>query len=79
MNENHTAGRYAIRIRGHLGKTWATRFDGMTITLTPDGETILTGDVVDQAALHGLLRTIRDSGLELLAVNRMNSDEADTP
>jgi hypothetical protein len=75
MNDNHTAGRYAIRIKGHLGEAWAARFDGMTVTRTPDGETILTGAVADQAALHGLLRTIRDSGLALIAVNRINRDE----
>lgn len=75
MNDNNITRRYAIRIKGHLNDTWANRFDAMTITLTPDGETILTGDVPDQAALHGLLRTIRDSGLELLSVNRIHTNE----
>ncbi|NJL56615.1 hypothetical protein HC928_16725 [bacterium] len=59
-----------IRIKGHLSQQSATRFEGMTITLSEDGETHLTGQVADQAALHGLLRTIRDAGLELLSINR---------
>jgi len=70
MNETHEPGTYIIRIKGHLSQQWATRFDGMTITLMDDGETHLTGRITDQAALHGLLRTIRDAGLELLAVNQ---------
>ena len=72
MNETHKPGTYTIRLKGHLSQQRATRFDGMTITLTDEGETHLTGTIVDQAALHGLLRTIRDFGLELLAVNRVD-------
>ena len=70
MNETHEPGTYIIRIKGHLSQQSAARFEGMTITLSEDGETHLTGQVTDQAALHGLLRTIRDAGLELLSVNR---------
>ena len=70
MNETHEPGNYTIRIKGHLSQQWSTRFEGMTILLTDDGETHLIGQLTDQAALHGLLRTIRDAGLELLAVNR---------
>ena len=70
MNETHEPGTYIIRIKGHLSQQSATRFEGMSIALSEDGETHLTGQVTDQAALHGILRTIRDAGLELLAVNR---------
>jgi hypothetical protein len=59
---------YQIRLKGHLDRQWAEWFDGLTITLEANGETLLTGPVVDQAALHGLLRKVRDLGLPLLAV-----------
>jgi hypothetical protein len=72
MNDIDQAGRYEIHIRGHLNQHWAERFSGMAIVHTEDGTTLLVGTVTDQAALHGLLRTIRDSGLELLSVNRVN-------
>jgi hypothetical protein len=70
MNEVHEPGTYTICIRGHLSQQSATRFEGMSIVLSEDGETHLTGQIADQAALHGLLRTIRDAGLELLSINR---------
>ncbi len=60
---------YQIRLEGHLGRQWMDWFDGLTITLTDDGDTILTGPVVDQAALHGLLKKVRDLGLPLHSVN----------
>jgi hypothetical protein len=60
---------YQIRIKGHLSPEWTDWFEGMTITLEPDGETLLTGPVVDQTALHGLLRKVRDLGMPLLSVN----------
>jgi hypothetical protein len=60
---------YQIRIQGHLGRHWADRFEDLSITLEEDGTTLLTGPVVDQAALHGLLRKIRDLGLPLLSIN----------
>lgn len=63
---------YQIRIKGHLGPVWADWFDGLTILLEENGETLLTGSV-DQAALHGLLRKIRDLGMPLISVNRVNS------
>ncbi|MCB9437346.1 MAG: hypothetical protein H6673_10200 [Anaerolineales bacterium] len=72
MNEEQ--GTYTIRIKGHLSEQWATRFEGMTMTFTEEGETHLTGTLADQSALHGLLRTVRDSGLELLAVNRVDGE-----
>ena len=62
---------YEIRIKGHLGRQWTDWFGGLTITLEEDGDTLLTGPVVDQAALHGLLKKVRDLGLPLLSVNRI--------
>ena len=59
---------YQIRIKGHLGADWTGWFDGLAITLQDNGETLLTGPVVDQAALHGLLRKVRDLGMVLLSV-----------
>ena len=59
---------YQIRIKGHLGREWTDWFEGLTITLEDNGETLLTGAVVDQAALYGLLRKARDVGLPLLSV-----------
>jgi hypothetical protein len=63
---------YQIRIKGHLGRQWTIWFDGLTIALEEDGNTLLTGPVVDQAALHGLLKKVRDLGMPLLSVNRVN-------
>jgi hypothetical protein len=62
---------YQIRIKGHLGQQWADWFCGLTITLEDDGDTVLTGPVVDQAALHGLLKKVRDLGMPLLSVNNV--------
>ncbi len=62
---------YEIRIKGHLDKSWAHTFEGMTITLQPGGETLLQGEIVDQAALQGLLERIYNYGLTLLLVRRV--------
>jgi len=70
---------YQIRLQGHLGRQWADWFQGLTITLEDNGDTVLTGAVVDQAALHGLLRKIRDLGILLLSVNRVELGQADAP
>ena len=59
---------YQIRIGGQLGERWQTWFAHMTLTSTGNGDTLITGPVVDQAALHGLLRRVRDLGLPLLSV-----------
>ena len=59
---------YQIRIKGHLGRQWTDWFGGLTITLEDNGETLLTGPVVDQAALHGVLRKVRDVGMPLISV-----------
>jgi hypothetical protein len=59
---------YQIRIKGHLGCEWTDWFEGLTITLEDNGDTLLTGPVIDQAALYGLLRKVRDVGMPLLSV-----------
>ena len=66
---------YQISIKGHLGPQWAGWFENATITLQEDGDTLLSLPVVDQAALHGLLKKIRDLGMPLLSVNRVVSEE----
>ena len=58
---------YQIRVKGHLDRRWTEWFGGMTITPTEDGDTLLTGPVADQAALHGLLRKVRDLGMPLIS------------
>jgi hypothetical protein len=60
---------YQIRIKGHLGSQWTDWFEGLTITLEDNGDTLLTGLVVDQAALHGLLKKVRDLGMPLVSVS----------
>ncbi len=62
---------YRIRITGHLGPQWTDWFEGLAITLEANGETLLTGRVVDQAALHGVLKKVRDLGMPLVSVTRV--------
>ena len=62
---------YQIRIKGYLDRQWEDWFENATITLEEDGDTLLTLPVIDQAALHGLLKKVRDLGLTLLSVNRI--------
>ena len=64
---------YEIRLKGHLEARWAKWFDGLAITLEDNGDTLLTGPVVDQAALHGLLKRVRDLGMTLVSVNQVQS------
>ena len=70
---------YQIRLKGHLGSQWADWFGEATITLEDEGSTLLTCPAVDQAALHGLLKKVRDLGLPLLSVNRIDPDDAEAP
>jgi hypothetical protein len=69
---------YQIRIKGHLSSQWTDWFGGLTITLEEDGDTLLTGPVVDQAALHGFLKRVRDLGLPLISVMHVEHGRADT-
>jgi hypothetical protein len=66
---------YQIRLKGQLSARWADWFGGMAVTLTEDGDTLLTGPVADQAALHGLLRKVRDIGIPLISVNELQISE----
>lgn len=70
-------GLYEIRIVGHLDTRWADRFEGLRFTHESDGTTVLCGPVVDQAALHGLLRKVRDLGLPLVSVTRVEPERAE--
>lgn len=70
---------YQIKIKGHLDRKWADWFSGLNITSLDNGETLLSGPVLDQAALHGLLRKVRDVGLPLVAVIRVEPEQADGP
>lgn len=65
---------YEIRIVGHLPSQWSAWFEGLAVTLQPDGTTLLSGPVVDQAALYALLKKVRDTGLTLIAVNQITSN-----
>ncbi len=67
---------YEIRIKGHLGAQWTDWFEGLTITLDANGETLLTGPVADQAVLHGLLKKVRDLGMPLVSIMRVNPADA---
>jgi len=86
MSEPHAStedhrepGCYEIRLKGHLDARWASWFEGLSFTHASDGTTILAGPVVDQAALYGLLRQVRDLGLPLIAVNQVDPKQANGP
>ncbi|MEN3321793.1 MAG: hypothetical protein V7643_5195 [Mycobacterium sp.] len=72
-------GRYEIRLKGHLDSRWVAWFDGLSLTNESDGTTIIRGPVVDQAALYGLLRKLRDVGLQLVSVTQVEPDQPDAP
>jgi hypothetical protein len=84
MSETHAlpeyhdkSGLYEIRIKGHLDDRWSDWFGGLTITLEEDGNTLLTGTVIDQAALHGLLKKVRDLGMPLVSVSPLEHGQVD--
>lgn len=86
MNERHPskgyrpeARRYEIRLAGHLDAHWAAWFDGLAVSRQGDGTTVISGPITDQAALHGLLQRVRDLGLPLVSVTRVDADEPDPP
>lgn len=69
---------YQIRVKGQLGQQWMDWFEGLTITLENNGDTLLTGPVVDQAALHGLLKKVRDLGMPLVSVSSLEPGPSTT-
>ena len=71
-DRGHSESRhvYEIRVEGHLGSQWSSWFDGLTVSVEDDGETLLSG-ALDQAALHGVLRKVRDLGMPLVSVVRV--------
>jgi len=85
MSETHAStedhyepGVYEIRVKGHLDDKWADWFEGLTITREDNGDTLLTGPVIDQAALHGLLKKVRDLGLPLVSVSPLEHGPSTT-
>jgi hypothetical protein len=68
----HQTGEYQIRLQGHLAPRWSAWFDGLTLTHDTDGTTLLQGPVLDQAALHGLLQRVRDTGLPLVSLTPLD-------
>jgi hypothetical protein len=85
MSETHTlpeypdeSGLYEIRLKGHLDGRWSDWFEGLTITREDNGDTLLTGPVIDQAALHGLLKKVRDLGIPLISVSPLEAGPSTT-
>jgi hypothetical protein len=72
------AGRYEIRLAGHLDAHWAAWFDGLTVSHETDGTSVVSGPIADQSALHGVLQRVRDLGLPLVSVMRVERDHPDT-
>ena len=76
--ERREADRYEIRLTGHLDARWTAWFDGLAVSYGSDGTTVISGHIVDQAALHGLLQRVRDLGLPLVSVRQVEDDQPDT-
>jgi hypothetical protein len=68
---------YQIRLKGHLGSQWEDWFEGLTITLEDNGDTLITGPMIDQAALHGLLKKVRDLGMPLVSVSPVEHSQGE--
>jgi hypothetical protein len=77
--DHHEPRVYEIRLKGHLAARWAERFEGLSFTHARDGTTVISGPVVDQAALYGLLRKVRDLALPLVSVMEVEPGQADVP
>lgn len=77
QNSRQPQSFYEIRIEGHLDSKWKARFAGLNFILEENGNTLMSGSVVDQAALHGLLRKVRDLGMPLISVTRISPNRAD--
>jgi hypothetical protein len=75
--ERRDADRYEIRLTGHLDARWTEWFDGLAVSHGSDGTTVISGHIVDQAALHGLLQRVRDLGLPLISVRQVEDDQPD--
>ncbi len=75
--DHYEPGLYEIRIKGHLDDRWCDWFGSVTITLEENGDTLLTGLVIDQAALHGLLKKVRDLGMPLVSVIPVEPSQSD--
>lgn len=75
VRDTESNGIYQIRVRGHLGAGWADWFEGLTVTLEENGDTLLTGAIKDQATLHGLIKKVRDLGMPLISVIRIESKQ----
>ncbi len=73
-SDRHEPGRYEIRLKGHLDARWSAWFDGLSLSREADGTTIIHGPIADQAALHGLLQKVRDTGLPLVSVIRVEPE-----
>jgi hypothetical protein len=83
MTERHTltphppeAGRYEIRLTGRLDAHWGAWFDGLTVSHESDGTTVISGPIADQSALHGVLQRVRDLGMPLVSVTRVDADQS---
>jgi len=66
--------QYEIRVAGHLDSRWAAWFDGLSLTRTDDGATVIRGPIVDQAALHGVLQKLRDLGVPLISLTQLRTE-----
>lgn len=78
-NDQHQAGRYEIRLKGRLDAHWASWFEGLSLSHESDGTTLIQGTIADQAALHGVLRKVRDLGLTLLSVIQVDPQKGNAP